>query len=350
MSSRAARVALVVAFCALFAGALVGGSAASQPADGVPSGPFTTVAIAPDETVEGRVTATGGRVVIAGTVEGNLRAYGAVVVLTEDAVVTGDAQAFGGRVVVDGEVRGPVTAYGRTVSVAGTTGDLNAGGETVRISGRTGSATVLGATAVLADGATVDGAFEYDARLDDRGGAVTGERRPTDALLGPVGTALGLVGWLPALLPLLGGPLGIALARADPRTDALATRAREAPIRVVARGAVVALASLVGTLLVAVTVVGIPLLGLLAPLLLAGVLVSLALGSRVVGGVVAQKLPVSADAAGVAVAASVAVLAAVPAVGPSMPLLLVLPGAGAAAPGTRSRRLRSLLSAPGSRE
>ncbi|QLG28490.1 polymer-forming cytoskeletal protein [Halorarum halophilum] len=351
MSSRAARVVPVVVLCAVLAvGPVVGGTAATQPGDGVPSGPFTTVAVAPGETVEGRVTATGGRVVVAGTVEGNLRAYGAVVVLTGDAVVTGDVQAFGGRVVVDGEVSGPVTAYGGTVAVAGTTGDLNAGGGTVRLSGTTGDATVLGGTAVLADGATVDGDFEYDARLDDRGGAVAGERLATDSLLGPVGAVLRLAGWLPVVLTLLGGALGFALARADPRTDVLTRRVREAPVRAVARGTGVALASLVGVLLVAATVVGLPLLGLLAPLLLAGALVLLALGSRVVGGVVADYLPVSADAAGLAVAVSAAALATVPVVGPAAPLLLALPGAGAAAPSARSLRIRSLLSVRGSRE
>ncbi|QLG60736.1 bactofilin family protein [Halorarum salinum] len=339
-AARATRVALAVALCALLAGgALVGPVASGGPssADAVPSGPFTTVAVSPGETAEGPVTAADGRVVVAGTVEGDLHAYGGTVVLTEDAVVTGEVQAFGGRVVLAGDLRGPAIAYGGTVTVAetGTTREVNAGGETVRLAGEVGDATVLGATVVLAAGATVEGDLEYDARLDDRGGAVTGERRPTDALLGPAGTALRLGGRLPVLLPLLAGPLGVALARADPRTDALATRARDAPGRTLARGAGLAVGALLGTLLVAATVVGLPLLGLLVPVAAAGFLLSLAVATRAAGAATAARLPTSAAVWTVAVAVLAALVATLSAVGPLAVLALALWGAGAAAPRIR---------------
>ncbi|WP_313693236.1 bactofilin family protein [Halorarum halobium] len=354
---RTTRVALVGACCLVLLGGAVGGgiAAVATPATaagtqsstenanatGVPSGPFTTVAVAPNETVAGDVTASGGRVVVAGTVEGDLRAYGGVVVLTEGAVVTGDAQAFGGRVLLAGEVRGPVTAYGGTVEVAGTgsVGDVNAGGETVTIAGETGDATVLGATAVLAEGATVGGDFEYDARLRDRGGTVAGERRPTDALLGPAGVAIRLAGWLPVLLPLLGGLLGVALARVDPRTETLAAGVADAPARTLGRGVGVALASMLGVVLVAATVVGLPLLGLLVPLLLAGVLLSLAVGTLAVGRAVAGRFStnrVSTASATLLVAIAAAALGLLHVLGSVGILSLALLGTGTA-PRVRSR-------------
>ncbi|ESP89050.1 hypothetical protein K933_05898, partial [Candidatus Halobonum tyrrellensis G22] len=170
---------------------------------------------------------------------------------------------------------------------------------------------------------------------------VAGARVPTDALLGPVGALLRAAGLLPRLLPLVAGALAVGLRRLPglaAETDAVVGRARTRPGRSLARGVAAALVAGLAFALAAVSGVGTPLVGLALPACGAAALCSLAAGLAAGGETLAARFAVE-SAGAVPLAAALALLAALPTVGPPVAVGLALWGAGALVGGTTLKRL-----------
>ena len=273
------------------AGTGPGGASLSPPADTTALGP--TVVVPAGETTNGSLTASGTRVVVAGRHEGDLKLYGGTVLLA--GTVTGDVQAFGAEVRVTGTVGGSLVAYGGTVELAesGRIGDLlNTGGSRVLVNGTVnGSVQATGGRIVLGESASVTRAVTYDGTLVDRGGTVAGEVAATDRFLGPVGTLLRGLRLLPLLAPLFGLVVGLAGRRWLPAaaTDLTATLA-EHPGRSLRSGVGALLGTGVLALLLAVSLVGLPLVVVLACLGGLAALLGLAVTQWTVGRVLVRRV------------------------------------------------------------
>lgn len=220
------------------------------------------VVVEADETVPD-LTATGGVVIVRGTVEGDLEAYGGRVVLAEGARVTGRLRASGGVVVVNGTVDGTALAYGGRVLVgdAGRVGrSFGAVAGDVHVAGTVGGdATVAAGVLELAPSAVVDGDLNYDGELQDRGGTVRGDVRGAGdlALLPSVplpGVAVSAY-WFVA-----NAALGALLLAVFPRFSwAAANTIAVEPVRTTAVGLAALVGAVLAVALVALTVVGLPL-------------------------------------------------------------------------------------------
>jgi cytoskeletal protein CcmA (bactofilin family)/uncharacterized membrane protein YhaH (DUF805 family) len=272
-------------------GAGPGGASLSPPADTTALG--TTVVVPAGETTNGSVTASGTRVVVAGRHEGDLKLYGGTVLLAGN--VTGDVQAFGAEVRVTGTVDGTLVAYGGTVELtdSGRVGTLlNTGGSRVLLDGTVnGSVQATGGNVVLGESAAVARELTYDATLVDRGGAVAGEVAATDRFLGPVGTLLCGFRLLPVLAPLFGLVAGLAGRRWLPGTAAdLTTTLAERPGRSLRSGVGALLGTGLLAFLLAVSLVGLPLIVVLACLAGLAALLGLAVTQWTVGRVLVRRV------------------------------------------------------------
>lgn len=220
-----------------------------------------TVVVAEGETVEG-LTAAAGTVVVRGTVDGNLQALAGDVYVAGE--VTGDVVALSGNVRVDGRVRGDVSALGGNVNVgrsAAVGGSLEAVAGTVVVDGVVaGDARLVGGTVSLGPNAVLEGDLEYEGRLARAEGAAVGGsvvRRP--------GMRVGPVGFVPRAAMFVYGLLanallGALLLLAFPTFSAdVAARATADPLRTAGVGLVVAVGVPLALVLLAVTLVGIPL-------------------------------------------------------------------------------------------
>ena len=269
---RSVRVALLVGLLLLTAGTSV---VAAQPTQQVGG----TVVVEADETV-GDVTAYGGTVIVRGTVEGDLTAVGGRVVLEEGSEVTGRVRAVAGSVELAGTVGGNTVLYaGRTTVTesADLRGSFGAVGGGASLAGtfRNDVTTVTGA-ATLAPTADVNGLLIHVGQLDDEGGDVRlgtrslGDLALVPSLAGPAGVLL--TGYTLAAEFLTGA----LLVRAFPAfaRDAVHTTVEE-PDRIVGAGVAATLGVPLVVAVAALTILGLP----LALALLAGYLVLLWLGS-----------------------------------------------------------------------
>ncbi|WP_181692126.1 polymer-forming cytoskeletal protein [Natronomonas sp. LN261] len=275
--------ALLLGLSFVVAVALVPGIAAAETLVG------GSVVVDADETV-GDTSATGGTVVVEGTVDGDLKAYGGSVHVAEGGEVTGIVRAYGGTVTVDGSVGGNVLAYGGSVRV-GETAEIDrsfgAVAGDVTLEGRIGGdvAAVAGEI-TLAETALVEGSLNHFGDLREEGGTVEGVVQDgSDLALGP---PTEIVTALLAVAAVVGDLLlGAVLVRVSPRfADSATDTVRTEPVYTLAVG----LAATVGTLAViavlAVTIVGLPLaVGALASSLLLA-WVARVYGQYVVGAIV----------------------------------------------------------------
>jgi cytoskeletal protein CcmA (bactofilin family) len=227
------------------------------------------VEVAVGETVTGDLSAVGGTVVVAGTVTGDVAATGGSVVVASTGVVEGDLAAIGGSVLVDGTVAGDVQVSGGSVLVrdgARIGGTLEAAAGSIRMDGQVaGDARLAGETVTVGPAAVVGGDLLYDA------GTFTAS--PDASVAGTVRAQDGIVTGDPVIAPpaiprgvgavyglLANLVLGAALLLVVPRfTDTV----RGVGTRQTLRSGGVGLLTLVGVpvalVLVALTVVGIPL-------------------------------------------------------------------------------------------
>lgn len=220
-----------------------------------------TVVIEDGETVED-VTATGGDVVVRGTVDGDLRAYGGDVHIAEGGEVTGIVRAYGGDVRIDGTVQQNVLVYAASTTL-GENGTVErsfgAVGSDVTIAGTVGAdANVVASSITLAESATVDGNLNYYGDLQDRGGTVEGAIQNADDLaLGPPTEAI-LVTFTAFMLvaDLL---LGAILLRLAPGfADAAVETVVEIPLRTLGVGLAAAIGATLAIVILTITILGLP--------------------------------------------------------------------------------------------
>jgi cytoskeletal protein CcmA (bactofilin family) len=326
------RLVLVTALVVATAGV---GSAQSTQAGG-------SVVVEEGETV-GDLQAAGGQVLIRGTVDGDLRGYAGTVVVSETGVVTGDFQASAGSVTVHGTVQGDVESAAGSVIVGpnGVVGeDVTAAASDLVVEGTVeGDVTAAVERLQLAPTASIAGSVQYsaDAEFDrEEGASVGGAVSAVDNLSvdagfgdfaegGPIGLLLSAYGVIATLV------IGAALLVVSPEfTDTVVAEVREETLR----SGGIGLGGLVGIpivlLLVAVTIVGLPLalLGLMAFGLL--VFVSAALAEYAAGTWALSYTSIDSQWAALAVGVvGVALLARIPVVGVWINLLVFLFGFGA---------------------
>lgn len=239
---------------------------ASAPVAAAESRVGGTVVVAEGETISDDLDAVGGTVIVRGTVDGDLNAVGGTVVIAETGVVTGDLTGSAGAVTVEGAVEGSIElATGAfTLRESGTIGDdLDvAAGEVVLAGNVGGTATVAADTLRVGSSASIEGDLRHDVGTLVNDGQVAGEVRAVDlgnAEFGGLGFTVPT--WLGVLYTVLAHlALGAVLLLVVPRfvADVEATGIERA-----ARSGGVGLAALVVApvllVLLAITIVGIPL-------------------------------------------------------------------------------------------
>ncbi|QPV61839.1 hypothetical protein I7X12_13905 [Halosimplex litoreum] len=223
-----------------------------------------TVVVGADETVDEDLEAFGGSVVVRGTVNGDLQAFGGSVVV--EGTVTGDVEATAGSVQILGDVGGDVTASGGAVDIsegAQIDGTLEAGAGSITVDGTVGGDARLGADSIrLGDDARIGGDLVYDgdlARAD--GAAVDGAVTQNEGMnvgandgFAIPGIVFTVYGVFVALL------VGAILLLVFPGTAAaVADRATGDPLRTGGIGLLTAVAVPIVLVVVAITIVGIPL-------------------------------------------------------------------------------------------
>lgn len=216
----------------------------------------------------------GGTVTIAGTVDGDVSGVAGTVVVTDTGRVTGDLSVAAGSVVIQGVLEGTLSGGVGDVTVAegaSVGGDLLVGAGSLTLDGAVGGSVEAGvATLVVGPTATVGGDLRYDDDTDATiaaGATVAGVTERTSLggsgapFVGDVpgaglaGTFVGAV-----FLLLANAALGVLLLLAAPGFARRVThtgRERAAASGLVGLGAAVAVPVLL--VLLAVTVVGIPL-------------------------------------------------------------------------------------------
>jgi cytoskeletal protein CcmA (bactofilin family) len=220
-----------------------------------------TVVIEEGETVNG-LSATAGTVVIEGTVDGDLRAYGSDVRIAETGEVTGIVRAYGGDVRINGTVGENVLIYASSATL-GETGTVDqsfgAVAGDVTIAGTVGSdANVFASEVTLAETATVEGDLTYEGELDDRGGTVSGVTQKTQelALLPPAGPLSIIFSVFMFFASLF---LGSILLYLEPQFgDAAYETVTTEPLRTAGAGVAAVGGVALAMLLFVVTIIGIP--------------------------------------------------------------------------------------------
>lgn len=299
-----------------------------------------TVVVDADERV-GDVSATGGTVIIEGTVDGDLRAYGGDVIIRDGGEVTGIVRAYGGDVRIDGAVQGNVLAYGGSVTLGepGTVErSFGAVGSHVTIAGTVGGdANSIASTTTVGETAAVEGNLNHVGDLEDRGGTVGGVVQSADDLaLGPptevIAAAFFAFMFVADLL------LGAVLLWVSPRfADSATQTVRTEPLRTVGVGLVTVVGVVLAIVGLAVTVFGLPLAVALFMLAVVLAWVARVYGQYTLGAISLSFTTVEnrylALFAGVV---GVTLLGLIPYLGALIELLVFLLGAGVVALGVRA--------------
>lgn len=250
---------LVLLVAAVVVLATVPGHAVAAPVQGVAG----TVVVAPGETVDS-VQVLAGTVVVRGTVTGDVEVAAGTLLVA--GVVEGDVNAGAGTVVIEGQVDGDVSVGTGSLTIAENAtvgGTLEAGAGSATVAGTVvGDAAIGAGSIVLEPTATFRGDLRYAGELTDQGATVEGTLERDDSLAGvPVGPDGGVGELLVAVYGLLVSlAVGAVLLLAFPaRSRRLATRVVEAPLKAGLYGLVALVGVPVVLVLLAVTLVGIPL-------------------------------------------------------------------------------------------
>lgn len=250
-------LAVVLAF--LLVGALIPGIAAASE---VRAGGSITVGA--DERVDD-LTVMGGTVAIHGTVDGDVTVMGGNVIIT--GTVTGDVEVVAGNLYVDGPIGGSASVIGGNVEfgeAAAVGASVSAVAGTVSVAGAIdGDLRAVSGSVTLLDGSSVGGDVRYTGELDQRQGATVHgaiDREPyrplppIDGVTAPapwiVSVYLFMVNFLLGAIILLAAPAGV-------RT--VADTARSGPVISLVAGIFLLLAIPVALVLVAITIIGLPL-------------------------------------------------------------------------------------------
>jgi cytoskeletal protein CcmA (bactofilin family) len=217
-------------------------------------------------TVDGDLIALGQQVIVDGTVNGNVRAVGAVVTVNGHVARSVSSLAQQVNVSSSGRVDGSLLAGGETVNVFGPVGrGITGGGGTLQLGGPVGGKVLAWAeTLSLGPNTRIAGDLEYrsDRQAEIPNGAVAGrvqfapiERATRQApLLNGLFDFGGLV-WLVGSA-ILGGLVIVLAPRASARAVELG---RQQPLPTFGLGLLVLCVAPVAAVLIGVTLVGIPL-------------------------------------------------------------------------------------------
>lgn len=255
--SRAAVVGVLVVVVAL---AVAPGVAAAEQRVG------GSVVVGADETVDS-LDAVAGTIVVRGTVAGDLSATGGTVVIAESGVVEGDVSAAAGSLRIAGEVQGSVSAGAGSVYLDETgvvERRFEVGAGDVVVDGRIGGAAEIGADSItVGPTAQLEDGLRYDGDLDVADGAsITGEV-VRDESIGGVGSSIVGVSVSSAAAAVYGTLvnllLGAFLLVVFPTTS---RRVADAVAETPGRSGLIGIATVLVTpfllLLVALTIIGIP--------------------------------------------------------------------------------------------
>ncbi|MFB6359883.1 MAG: polymer-forming cytoskeletal protein [Halobacteriales archaeon] len=239
--------------------ATVPGLAMAAPVQGVGG----TIVVAADETVDS-VEAAGGTVIVRGTVTGDVDAAAGSIIIA--GTVEGDVSAGAGSVEITGQVDGDVSVGTGSLMIgeeAVIGGQLKAGAGSARIAGTVVGDVELGAgSIVLEPTATFQGDVRYDGDLDDQGATIEGalirdssigesQFRPFS---GFGSTLFDVYGFLVTLV------LGAVLLLVFPDgSRKLSRRLRDEPLSTGLYGLVALVGIPILLVLVAITIIGIPL-------------------------------------------------------------------------------------------
>lgn len=228
-----------------------------------------TVVVGPDETYDS-IEGIAGTVIVRGTVTGDVSTAAGTVHVTESGTVGGNVQTAAGTVRIDGNVAGDVNAAGSTVEIGETArigGSLESGAAYLSIDGTVDGDVTAGAeTIVLGPNAQVAGDFRYDAETFTRdpdasvGGSVVQDASIRDSA-GPTFGGLAVPGWLGTIYGLFANLLlGVVLLAAFPAfSTRVAERVADDPVKSGGIGLLTLVAVPLALIVLAATIVGIPL-------------------------------------------------------------------------------------------
>jgi len=240
--------------------------------------------------VDGDVWAAANTVNINAAVSGDVFAAGSTVKL--NAPIGGSVVAAGGQVEAKGDVKGRILAAGGTVILRGNALKVVAAGGTIRIE----STAVIEKYVYVAGGTvtnagTIKGELRVNAaNLENTGtaGSVEWQKTETQANLAGLTGALSGIGMILSILTTLGFLLlGIVLLRLFPKQVlTVHDQLVKSPIRNTVVGFLLIIAATIVSVLLAITVIGLPfaaIFGMLfiITLMVSGLFVSLALGRKI---------------------------------------------------------------------
>ena len=258
------RIAALVAVALLLL-PLSSGVAAAQTVQG----PAGTIVVDSGETVDG-VEGVAGTIVVRGTVTGDLSGAAGTIRITETGHVEGNVDAAGGSVIVAGAVDGDVQVGAGSFDLTDTGeigGSLDVGAGAVTVDGTVGEGVrAAGSSVRLGPNADIGGEFRYDAEEFTRSpdAAVAGGVVEDPTLANETGNGFGLPS-MPSWFGTVYGVatsllLGAVLLLAFPRfSEGVATRVADAPATAGGAGLLALIGVPILVVLVAVTVIGIPL-------------------------------------------------------------------------------------------
>ncbi len=238
-----------------------------------------------DEPIDDDVFGSGGTVTVNAPVSSLTVAGGTV---TVNAPVDGDVVAAGGTIIVNGDVGGKILAAGGTVEVNGNATNAVITGGTVRIGENAviqRDAAISGGTVVNA-GTVVQNLSVSASFFENPGiaGSVTFQEAPEAEQIVP---GLGLVGILLAIGFFI---LGVVLLRLFPAPFSSVVREVESrPLIKTIVGFFMIIVSAVVILIIAITVIGLPVAGLFGLLYIAALLLSYLFVAYALGDVIALR-------------------------------------------------------------
>ena len=334
------------------------GIAAAQSVEGATG----TVVVEAGETVSS-IEAFASTIVIRGTVTGDVAGAAGTIHITETGRVGGNVEAAAATIRIDGTVDGDVAAAGATVELSETGsvgGALEAGANYALVDGAVAGDVSVGAeTLELGPNADVGGTFRYDAGTftqDPEASVAGGVVR--DASLrqtaGPDFQPLAIPSWVGIVYGLVASLLlGVVLLAIFPAfSTGVATRVADEPVKTGGVGLLTLVGVPVLLLLLAVTIIGIPLTLLGAAAFGLAVWVGSVYGQYAVGTWVLSMFDVDNRWLALVVGlVGFALLGAIPVLGGILEFIAFLLGLGAVALGLRnSYRNRSSGATPGGRQ
>lgn len=302
-------------------------------------GPAGVVVVEANETVD-RIDAVAGSVIVRGTVTGDINGVAGQVHITETGQVDGSIEAVAGAIRIDGTVAGDIeTASGHTeiTDTARIGDDLDLGTGNLLVDGQVEGNVRAGAERItLGPNAVIGGSFRYDATSfsQDPASTVEGGVVQDSELGGDTADEFAVPSWLGIIYGLLANLLlGVIVLVAFPSFAAsVAARVADSPVRAGGVGLLTLIVVPILLVLVAITVVGIPLslfgaVGFGATIWTAVVLGQYAIGAWTLGlaGVDNRWLALLVGLLGVAL------LGAIPILGGIVDLLVLVVGLGALA-------------------